>query len=126
MEVHNPGCPESVCLRRPDADDAHGRGLLLVDSIAASWHSGPSRFGGTVVSFVMADAQYAEAGAMRLPDFHPLVLALVDKLGLGRRQFYNVDVDPSTGSSRRPRPAGDVHLLHRPDLDPRRRQSRLP
>ncbi|OKK10077.1 flavin monoamine oxidase family protein [Streptomyces sp. CB02400] len=43
-------------------------------------------------------AQYAEAGAMRLPDFHPLVLALVDKLGLGRRQFYNVDVDPSTGS----------------------------
>ncbi|CAM5737187.1 ATP-binding protein [Streptomyces hirsutus] len=56
VEVHNPGCPESVCLRRPDADDAHGRGLLLVDSIAASWHSGPSRFGGTVVSFVMADA----------------------------------------------------------------------
>jgi monoamine oxidase len=43
-------------------------------------------------------AQYAEAGAMRLPDFHPLVLALVDKLGLGRRQFYNVDVDPDTGS----------------------------
>ncbi|MFC9430414.1 flavin monoamine oxidase family protein [Streptomyces sp. NPDC056987] len=43
-------------------------------------------------------AQYAEAGAMRLPDFHPLVLALVDKLGLGRRQFYNVDVDPATGS----------------------------
>ncbi|MEU3733048.1 FAD-dependent oxidoreductase [Streptomyces sp. NPDC033538] len=43
-------------------------------------------------------AQYAEAGAMRLPDFHPLVLALVDKLGLGRRQFHNVDVDPSTGS----------------------------
>ncbi|MEU3889395.1 FAD-dependent oxidoreductase [Streptomyces sp. NPDC029041] len=43
-------------------------------------------------------AQYAEAGAMRLPDFHPLVLALVDKLGLGRRQFYNVDVDPETGS----------------------------
>lgn len=35
---------------------------------------------------------------MRLPDFHPLVLALVDKLGLGRRQFYNVDVDPGTGS----------------------------
>ena len=35
---------------------------------------------------------------MRLPDFHPLVLALVDKLGLGRRQFYNVDIDPHTGS----------------------------
>jgi monoamine oxidase len=41
--------------------------------------------------------QYAEAGAMRLPDFHPLVLALVDHLELRRRLFYNVDVDPATG-----------------------------
>ena len=56
IEVHNPGFPASVRLRRPDANDAHGRGLLLVDSIADSWHSGPSRFGGTVVSFVVADA----------------------------------------------------------------------
>ena len=43
--------------------------------------------------------QYAEAGAMRLPDFHPLVLALVDKLGLKRRLFYNVDVKPGTDSN---------------------------
>ncbi|WP_235457858.1 ATP-binding protein [Streptomyces olivochromogenes] len=56
VEVHNPGFPASVRMRRPDANDAHGRGLLLVDSIADSWYSGPSRFGGTVVSFVMADA----------------------------------------------------------------------
>ncbi|MBB4634127.1 flavin monoamine oxidase family protein [Longimicrobium terrae] len=42
--------------------------------------------------------QYAEAGAMRLPNFHPLTLALVDKLGLRRRLFYNVDVEPDTGS----------------------------
>ncbi|HEX8392738.1 MAG TPA: FAD-dependent oxidoreductase [Longimicrobium sp.] len=42
--------------------------------------------------------QYAEAGAMRLPNFHPLTLALVDKLGLRRRLFYNVDVEPGTGS----------------------------
>ncbi|MFD8844235.1 MULTISPECIES: ATP-binding protein [Streptomyces] len=56
VEVHNPGFPASVRLRQPDASDAHGRGLLLVDSIADSWHSGPSRFGGTVVSFTMADA----------------------------------------------------------------------
>ncbi len=55
VEVHSPGFPASVRLRWPDTDDAHGRGLLLVDSIADSWHSGPSRFGGTVVSFVMAD-----------------------------------------------------------------------
>ncbi|MFE5895307.1 ATP-binding protein [Streptomyces sp. NPDC056462] len=56
VEVHNPGFPANVQLRRPDANDSHGRGLLLVDSIAESWHSGPSRFGGTVVSFVVADA----------------------------------------------------------------------
>ena len=56
VEVHNPGFPANVRVRRPDANDAHGRGLLLVDSIADSWHSGPSHFGGTVVSFVMADA----------------------------------------------------------------------
>ncbi|QFZ19175.1 flavin monoamine oxidase family protein [Saccharothrix syringae] len=46
---------------------------------------------------VFADpAQYGEAGAMRLPDFHPLTLGLVDSLGLDRRLFYNVDVDPAT------------------------------
>ncbi|MFE9453276.1 ATP-binding protein [Streptomyces sp. NPDC006739] len=56
IEVHNPGFPANVRMRRPGQDDAHGRGLLLVDSIADSWHSGPSRFGGTVVSFAMADA----------------------------------------------------------------------
>ncbi|GAA4787358.1 ATP-binding protein [Streptomyces ziwulingensis] len=56
VDVHNPGFPANVRLRRPDADDAHGRGLLLVDAIAESWHSGPSAFGGTVVSFVVADA----------------------------------------------------------------------
>ncbi|MEV5808047.1 ATP-binding protein [Streptomyces parvulus] len=56
IEVHNPGLPTRVHLRRPDPGDAHGHGLLLVDSIAASWHYGPSRFGGTVVSFVVADA----------------------------------------------------------------------
>jgi anti-sigma regulatory factor (Ser/Thr protein kinase) len=56
IEVDNPGFPANVRLRHPEANDAHGRGLLLVDSIADSWHSGPSRFGGTVVSFVVADA----------------------------------------------------------------------
>ncbi|WNM30253.1 ATP-binding protein [Streptomyces sp. Li-HN-5-11] len=56
VEVHNPGYPANVRLRCPDANDAHGRGLLLVDSIADAWHSGPSRFGGTMVSFVVANA----------------------------------------------------------------------
>ena len=42
--------------------------------------------------------QYGEAGAMRLPNFHPLTLALVDRLGLKRRLFYNVDVESGTGN----------------------------
>ncbi|TJZ49680.1 NAD(P)/FAD-dependent oxidoreductase [Streptomyces piniterrae] len=49
-------------------------------------------------------AQYAEAGAMRLPSFHPLTLALVDKLGLKRRLFFNVDIAPGTGNQQAPVP----------------------
>jgi len=56
-----------------------------------------SRVGGRVKTFrgIFADKQlHAEAGAMRLPDFHPMVLALADKLGLKRRLFYNADITP--------------------------------
>ncbi|MFC8098971.1 ATP-binding protein [Streptomyces sp. NPDC057363] len=56
VEVHSPGLPAGVRLRHPDTHDTHGRGLHLVDSLAASWQSGPSHLGGTVVSFVVADA----------------------------------------------------------------------
>ncbi len=45
--------------------------------------------------------QYAEAGAMRIPqpDKHPLVHAYLSKLGLDplKRLFYNVDVNKETG-----------------------------
>ncbi|MEU9559694.1 flavin monoamine oxidase family protein [Streptomyces fumanus] len=37
--------------------------------------------------------QYAEAGAMRLPGSHPLVMELIDQFGLKKRPFYYVDVD---------------------------------
>ncbi|MFP8962844.1 flavin monoamine oxidase family protein [Streptomyces nanhaiensis] len=37
--------------------------------------------------------QYAEAGAMRIPGSHPLVMGLIDELGLRRRRFHLVDVD---------------------------------
>ncbi|MFJ8094556.1 ATP-binding protein [Streptomyces griseofuscus] len=56
VEVHNPGFPVNVQLRRPDVEETHGRGLLLVDAIADSWHVGLSPFGGTVVSFTVAEA----------------------------------------------------------------------
>jgi monoamine oxidase len=37
--------------------------------------------------------QYAEAGAMRIPGSHPLVMSLIDQLGVKRRRFHLVDVD---------------------------------
>lgn len=49
--------------------------------------------------------QYAEAGGMRIPNFHPLTLALIDKMGLRRQLFYNVDVVPGTGNQGAPVPA---------------------
>jgi monoamine oxidase len=42
---------------------------------------------------------------MRLPDFFPMTLALIDKLGLRRRLFFNADVDPATGNQNAPVPA---------------------
>ncbi len=64
-----------------------------------------NRVGGRIKTFRTTDPahpafadpnQYAEAGAMRLPEFHPLVLGLIDSLGLKRQLFYNVDIDPDT------------------------------
>jgi monoamine oxidase len=49
--------------------------------------------------------QYAEAGAMRLPDFHHLVLALIDKHKLKRQLFYNVSINPNTGDMSGPIPS---------------------
>ncbi|WP_330350542.1 flavin monoamine oxidase family protein [Streptomyces sp. NBC_00582] len=37
--------------------------------------------------------QYAEAGAMRIPGSHPLVMQLIGQLGLAKRRFHLVDVD---------------------------------
>ncbi len=37
--------------------------------------------------------QYAEAGAMRIPKDHPLVMALIAQFGLDTQPFYNADVD---------------------------------
>jgi len=73
-----------------------------------------SRVGGRIKTFRRQEdeeqgpftdpAQYAEAGAMRLPSFHPLTLALIDKLGLKRQLFFNADIDPGTGSEKVPVP----------------------
>ncbi|MFI1329556.1 ATP-binding protein [Streptomyces sp. NPDC020845] len=56
VHVHNPGLPAGIRLRSPAADEAHGRGLLIVDTVCDEWWSGPSPYGGTVVVFVMYKA----------------------------------------------------------------------
>ncbi|MFJ2161446.1 hypothetical protein [Streptomyces sp. NPDC087856] len=40
-----PGFSAGVLLRYPEADDAHGRGLLLVDSITKSWYVAEPTYG---------------------------------------------------------------------------------
>lgn len=83
-------------------------GLTAARLLTAAGHevvileANASRVGGRVKTFrgIFADENlHAEAGAMRLPDAHPLVLALGDKLGLTRRLFYNADVAPGAASS---------------------------
>jgi anti-sigma regulatory factor (Ser/Thr protein kinase) len=61
VEVHNPGSPFKVRMLESPEDSEHGRGLCLVDALADSWDIKPSKYGGTVVSFVMTDAWPAEA-----------------------------------------------------------------
>nr|7E0C_A Chain A, L-glutamate oxidase [Streptomyces sp. X-119-6]7E0D_A Chain A, L-glutamate oxidase [Streptomyces sp. X-119-6] len=94
-------------------------GLVAGDLLTRAGHdvtileANANRVGGRIKTFhakkgepsPFADpAQYAEAGAMRLPSFHPLTLALIDKLGLKRRLFFNVDIDPQTGNQDAPVP----------------------
>ncbi|MGW2917598.1 ATP-binding protein [Streptomyces angustmyceticus] len=56
VDVHNPGFPAQVRMRRAAGHEAHGRGLCLVDALADFWSAGPSRFGGTMVSFSVEGA----------------------------------------------------------------------
>ncbi|WP_438489864.1 flavin monoamine oxidase family protein [Streptomyces sp. S186] len=112
--LHPPGPPKRILIV-----GAGIAGLVAGDLLTRAGHdvtileANANRVGGRIKTFHTAKgrpspftdpAQYAEAGAMRLPSFHPLTLALVDKLGLKRRLFFNVDVDPDTGNQQPPVP----------------------
>jgi two-component sensor histidine kinase len=56
VDVHNLGFPANVRMREPSVSRAHGRGLFLVGELSDGRHAGPSRYGGTLVSFVIHKA----------------------------------------------------------------------
>ncbi|WP_194892583.1 flavin monoamine oxidase family protein [Catenulispora pinisilvae] len=100
--------PAPTARKRVLVVGAGAAGLTAARLLIAAGHdvvileANGSRVGGRIKTFrgIFSDPRlHAEAGAMRLPDAHPLVLALGDKLGLTRRLFYNADVAPGAVST---------------------------
>jgi monoamine oxidase len=102
------GLPKTTTPKRILIVGAGVSGLAAAGLLRTAGHTvtvleaNANRTGGRIKTFrnVFSDkALHAEAGAMRLPDFHPMVLALADKLGLRRRLLYNADVAPGAEPS---------------------------
>jgi monoamine oxidase len=102
------GLPKTTSSKRILVVGAGISGLVAASLLRTAGHNvtvleaNANRTGGRIKTFrgVFSDKTlHAEAGAMRLPDFHPMVLALADKLGLRRRLFYNADVAPGAEPS---------------------------
>jgi len=56
VEVSDEGPPGRLAARNPDSGQTGGRGLLLVERLAADWGVTPSRRGGKTVWFTLRNA----------------------------------------------------------------------
>ncbi len=104
-------------------------GLLAADLLNRAGHdvvvieANDNRVGGRVKTFrkgghengeqPFADpGQYAEAGAMRLPESHPLLMALIEKFELPRQEFLLVDVEVDNPTQRANRTWMHINGVH--------------
>ncbi|MFS8198072.1 flavin monoamine oxidase family protein [Streptomyces sp. CWNU-52B] len=104
-------------------------GLLAADLLKRAGHdvvvieANDNRVGGRIKTFrkgghengeqPFADPkQYAEAGAMRLPESHPLLMALIKKFDLPRQEFLLVDVDVDDPTKRANRTWMHINGVH--------------
>lgn len=97
------GLPKTNCPKKIIIVGAGITGLTAAMLLKYSGHevtileANGNRTGGRIKTFHgnkhwLDGRLHAEAGAMRIPSHHPLVLALVDKLGIPRRRFHLADV----------------------------------
>ncbi|MER7086390.1 MULTISPECIES: flavin monoamine oxidase family protein [Streptomyces rochei group] len=144
VKAVNDGLPASrgKATKRVLVVGAGPAGLLAADLLNRAGHdivvieANGNRVGGRIKTFrkgghekgrqPFADPrQYAEGGAMRLPESHPLLMALLKKFDLPRQEFYLVDVDPDDPAKKTNRTWIHVNGVHERRADYEKNPERI-